>query len=263
MKRNYLKSLTAIIAFMLSCHSFMSCGGDAKTISDDKLAGYLLGGLYIFHSYGDNGNALVEQLKGYVPEGNGFTKRLHSAYNEIMINPLSEMDNSDLQSGLREWWEVNDKDELKAMIKSLHAGRHSVRFQKIYDAVKQAGGKSAAIEDVVVDDEHEESIRFVIDNYDVVQPTGIRAWDYARAANLIFAGQSLEWLTVAEGEALLAKLLATVRTHYPDWKTYHDDFKLGRCFWSDDAKEAAEYEVLMELLGSDNEYVIYNYLPLK
>lgn len=264
MKKKTLNLTTVILAAIMGCMIIVSCGGsDSKTIEDEKLAGYLIGGIYVYHGYGDAGSALIKQLEGYVPEGANFTKRLHSAYNEIMINPFSDIRESDLKRGLRDWWEVNDKNDLSEMIESLQSGRHSVRFQKIYDAVKQAGGKSANAADISVEDADEEQIQFVIDNFDVVSSTGIKAWDYARAANLIFDGEGLKWFTTEEGEALLAKLLSTVRESYSDWDTYHKDFEMGRRFWAGDPENDSEFTELVGLLTSDNEYVIYHYLPLK
>ena len=263
MKKKTLNLAVFVLAVIMGCISFTSCGEDSKTIEDEKLAGYLVGGVYVYDGYGDAGNALIKQMESYVPEGANFTKRLHSAYNEIMINPFSDIRESDLKRGLSDWWDVNDKDDLSEMIESLRTGRHSVRFQKIYDAVKQAGGKSANLDEITVEDADEEQIQFVAENFETVSPTGIKAWDYARAANLIFDGEALKWLTIEEGEQLLAKLLSTVRENYSDWNTYHKDFELGRRFWAGDPENNTEFTKLVDLLTSDNEYVIYNYLPLK
>jgi len=263
MKKSTLNLMAVVFAATIGCLSLVSCGGESKTIEDEKLAGYLVGGIYVYNGFGDAGNTLISQMESYVPEGANFTKRLHSAYNEIMINPFSDIRESDLKRGLRDWWEVNDKNDLSEMIESLRVGRHSVRFQKIFDAVKQAGGKSANVADITVDDADNEQIQFVIENFEMVSPTGIKAWDYARAANLIFDGEALKWYTPEETEALLADLLSTVRKSYSDWNTYHNDFELGRRFWAGDPENDDEFSKLVGLLASDNEYVIYNYLPLK
>lgn len=265
MKKYVLKSLVVVVAAVMCSVAFVSCGGDdSKTIQDDKLTGYALAGIYIYYGYGNEGRNLLTQLEGYVSEGNGFVNRLHKAYLEIMPNPYSDMEQSDMKRGLRDWWEINDKDELLEMIKSLQEGRHSVKFQKIYDAVKQAGGKSADAGSIHVDGADDDDVRFVIDNYDAVSATGIKAWDYVRAANLVYYGQGLEWMTVEEGEKLLADILSTVRKSYSEWTTYHQDFELGRRFWSgDSSREDKEFKALTELITSDHKYVLYNYLPLK
>ncbi|MDR2917361.1 MAG: DUF1266 domain-containing protein [Tannerella sp.] len=265
MKKYLFKCFTVVVTMAMCGVSVVSCGGDdSKTIEDEKLAGYMLAGIYVYYGYGDSGRNLITQLEGYVPEGSGFVKRLHNAYLEIMVNPYSDMGKSDMKRGLRDWWDVNDKDGLSEMIASLQAGRHSVKFQKIYDAVKQAGGKSADAESLSVDGADDDDIQFVIDHYDVISPTGIKAWDYVRAANLVYYGQGLEWLTIEEGEALLSGILSTVRNSYSDWGTYYKDFELGRRFWSGGSSdEDDEFKALTELVTSDNKYVIYNYLPLK
>ncbi|MDR1098528.1 MAG: DUF1266 domain-containing protein [Tannerella sp.] len=264
MKKYFLKGFAIAIAAVAGCFSFVSCGGaDSKTIDDEKLAGYMLGGIYVYYGYGNEGKNLIKQLEGYVPEGSGFVKRLHNAYLEIMINPYSEMSKSDTKRELRDWWEVDDKDGLLEMIRSLQAGRHSVKFQKIYDAAKQAGGKAADAESIRVEGADEDDIRFVIDHYDEVSATGIKAWDYTRAANLVCYGQALEWFTIEEGEKLLSDILSTVRGSYSDWNTYFTDYELGRRFWSGGSSDDDEYKALVELVTSDNKYVIYNYLPLK
>jgi hypothetical protein len=265
MKKNLFKSLTLAMAAVVCGISYVSCGGaDPKTIDDEKLAGYALGGIYVYYGYGNEGKNLISQLESYVPDGSGFVKRLHSAFLEIMINPYSNMSKSDMKRSLRDWWEINDKDELIEMIKSLQAGRHSVKFQNIYDAVKQAGGKSADPESIRVDGADADDVRFVIDNYEAVSATGIKAWDYARAVNLIYYGQGVEWLTVEESDNMLPDILSTVRSSYSDWNTYFRDFELGRRFWSgDSSSDDDEFKALTELVTSDNKYVLYHYLPLK
>ena len=265
MKKLLIKCFAVIVAAVVCGASLISCGGEeSKTINDEKLAGYMLAGVYVYHGYGGEGKNIIKQLEGYVPEGPGFVKRLHSAYLEIMINPFSDMSKSDMKRGLREWWEINDKDELLEMIKSLQAGRHSVKFRNIYDAVKQAGGKAADAGSINVEDADTDDIQFVIDNFDAASSTGIKAWDYVRAANLVYHGESLEWLTLGEGEKLLSDILSVVRASYSDWNTYHKDFELGRRFWSgDSSSEDREYKALIEFLVTDNKYIIYNYLPLK
>jgi hypothetical protein len=265
MKKCLFRCFAVVVAAVVCGVSFVSCGGaDSKTIDDEKLAGYALAGIYVYYGYGNEGKNLITQLEGYVPDGLGFVKRLHNAYLEIMINPYSDMSKSDMKRGLRDWWEVGDKDGLLEMIKSLQTGRHSIKFQKIYDAVKQVEGKSADAANVHVEGVDSDDIQFVIDNYDAVSATGIKAWDYVRAANLVYYGQGLEWLTIEEGEQLLSDILSTVRGSYSDWNTYYHDFELGRRFWSGNSSgDDDEFKALTELVTSDNKYILYNYLPLK
>lgn len=58
-----------------------------------------------------------------------------------------------------------------------------------------------------------------------------KAWDFARAVNISWAGVRAGFITQAEAEAYQKELLALAQAKYPDWTAYFNDFLAGRTAW--------------------------------
>ena len=91
-----------------------------------------------------------------------------------------------------------------------------------------------------------------------------KAWDFARAVNISWAGLRVGYLTQAEVEAYQKELLALAQAKYPDWTAYFNDFLAGRTAWdpNDEYGGKAELEsVVKDILESPAS--IYKVIPLK
>ena len=76
-------------------------------------------------------------------------------------------------------------------------------------------------------------------------------------------GQGAGLLTETECDDLLKDLLSIVRANYNDWKSYFADFDMGRRFWGGNKEGSEMFSRNAALLGSDNSYLIYKYIPLQ
>ncbi len=88
-----------------------------------------------------------------------------------------------------------------------------------------------------------------------------KAWDLARYANLINIGENAGYISKAEGNELVKKIVPIAKQNYNDWETYMKDYNAGRKTWDPNDKDEVGYEkASMELLTTKNS--IYKYLKL-
>ncbi|MCD8181750.1 MAG: DUF1266 domain-containing protein, partial [Bacteroides sp.] len=176
-----------------------------------------------------------------------------------------ETPKSDILRELRNSWGIENKEDILSTLDELKNGLHQPRFEKCLQAVKENGGKDANIASIDLNkyDVDKEDVEFIIKNFDQIAPTSIRAWDYARYANNVNLAQGAGLLTEAECDDLMKDLLSVARANYSDWKSYFDDFDMGRRFWGGDKKNTDMFSRNAALPGSDNSYLIYKYIPLQ
>lgn len=123
MMKNATNLILSSAVVLLFCTLLVSCGGNSdKPEYDERLVSYMLGGVYVFNGYGDDGENLLRMIKDAVPEGHNFEKKLIKAYGEMMINPYEGNEADDMIDVLEEWWDISDKDALLAQIEELKNG---------------------------------------------------------------------------------------------------------------------------------------------
>ena len=91
-----------------------------------------------------------------------------------------------------------------------------------------------------------------------------KAWDFARAVNISWAGVRAGFITQAEAEAYRKELLALAQAKYPDWTAYFNDFLAGRTAWdpNDEYGGKAELESVVKDI-QESPVSIYKVISLK
>lgn len=91
-----------------------------------------------------------------------------------------------------------------------------------------------------------------------------KAWDFARAVNISWAGVRAGFITQAEAEAYQKELLALAQAKYPDWTAYFNDFLAGRTAWdpNDEYGGKAELESVVKDI-QESPASIYKVISLK
>lgn len=169
----------------------------------------------------------------------------------------------DMRAMLREWWGIEDRDELVRVLDRLgfegHRRRHGARLRRYaamfrpevaslreeLRAATREGGEGA-------DEARKELWRLDAVQADLrgLRSAPLLAFDAARAAMLARTGRLLGWL--AEGE-VLAYLLDVARDAgrtYRSWAEYAADYTLGREVWSGGEPDP-EFDEAVEALLHD------------
>lgn len=266
MKRIYQFQLVFLVVALM----FASCGGSSqkRVIKDDRLASYMLAGVYTLTGYDGGVKGIINLLESNLPDtlASDFLSQIHEGYTDLLIFPFkSGIPKSSIMRELKNSWGITNKEDLLTTLQELKDGMHQSRFEKCLEAVKENGGANADINaiDCAKYGVDKKDVKFVIKNFDKISDTGIKAWDYARYGNNVNMAQGAGLLTDDECDELMQELLATARANYKDWKTYFADFDMGRHFWGGGDGDAKMFSRNAELLGSGNSYLIYNYIPLQ
>ncbi len=248
--------------------SIVSCGGQAteKTIKDEKLQPFLLGGIYSIHGYGGCKAFfnLVKQQVSSEPGSSKFLKDLTTTYNEVFTFPFGTDDPDEYREGLKEWWEVSNKEEFLTTQKKLLEKGHQASYEQCRKAIDENGGANADINKIDwgkygID---KEDLAFVKENYAKFSKSGIKAWDIARYVNNVNMGHAAGYINDAESREMLKNAVVEAQKYYSNWKDYYTDFNLGRKFWGGD--NSSDFDALAEgILDTTNVYNIYNYATIK
>ncbi|HVI48807.1 MAG TPA: DUF1266 domain-containing protein [Chitinophaga sp.] len=88
----------------------------AATVKDDRLSGFMLGGIYFIKGYGGQ-----QALNGMIQRTD--KAAIISKYKELMEFPYKPSDGGpDAKNLLKEWWSVNNKEDLQKAQEQLKTG---------------------------------------------------------------------------------------------------------------------------------------------
>lgn len=256
--------------FLVTMLMLFSCNGQSekRVIEDERLTSYMLGGIYTLTGYQGEVEGIIDMFENNLPDttASDFLSQMQEGYTELLIFPFKDgTQKSSILRELNNSWGINNKEELLATLEELKNGLHQTKFEKCRKAVEENGGKDADTNtiDLAKYGVDKKDVNFVIQNFGKISTTGIKAWDYARYANNVNMAQGAQLLTESECDELMKSLLTTVRANYNDWKSYFDDFDMGRRFWGGGRENAEIFSRSAKLLGAENAYLIYKYIPLQ
>jgi hypothetical protein len=278
MKLNLFTS-TLMFTFALSTGTVISCNSGnkgssnaestARTIKDEKLYPFLLGGIYFMHGY-NGADAVMTQIKASTSEKPGssaFNNDLQKAYDELMIFPFKKEQGSDAKSTLAEWWDIHTKEDFVKTQEDLLQSGHQEAYATCRKALDENGGAQADVSKIdlkkyKIDKDATERLKFVKDNYSKFSTAGIKAWDLARYTNNTAMGYAAGYVSEDEAYAMLNKAVPVAKQQYDNWAAYYDDWNLGRHFWNGDNSESFDADV-KAIKDTTNPYNIYGYMPVK
>ncbi len=88
-----------------------------------------------------------------------------------------------------------------------------------------------------------------------------KAWDLARYANVINISENAGYITKAEGEELIKKIVPVAKQNYDSWEVYMKDYIAGKKAWDpEDTDKEGFNKATQDLLTTKNS--IYSYLKL-
>jgi len=245
---------------------------EAAVIRDNELYPFMLAGVYFFHGYGGAANVFNTMIKPIAqgePGTEVFAKSLQKAYGQFFIFPFKPQDDpggADSKSTLSQYWGVNNKAELETDLNWLLEEGHQVQYAYLRKVLDENGGANADLEKINLKkyDLSKDAVlglAFIKANYNDFSKAGIKAWDYARYVNNICVAYQAGYFNRDEATVWLRKATLAAQQSYSDWRSYYNDFLLGREFWgggeTDTPQFAKDVDEMME-----GEYSIYNYMPI-
>ena len=267
LRTKVLISVVCLAFFASGCGD----GSDTKTIKNDKLHPFLLGGIYAVNGYGgaDDFFELFPQGMNAKPGNQAFLSELNEIYEMLFIFPYKN-DRLGARRELSNSWDMDSKEEFLEMAEYLLTEGHQKAYEFCRKVLDENGGEQADISNIDLAKYASEydgrlgrrqNIQFVKENYHKFSSAGIKAWDIARYVNNVNMACCAEFITETEGQQLVAKALVEAQKQYQDWNEYWNDFNLGRYFWGGD-DDPTFSKITDTLTDKQNNYSIYNYMPL-
>lgn len=240
------------------------------TITNYELYPFMLGGVYFFHGYGGPAAVYDRLIKPMVqgqPGDSSFSTTLQSAYSRYFVFPFKPEDDKDgkeAKATLADYWDIHDKAGLEQSLTWLLEEGHQAQYARYRKAIDENGGKDADLSKVDMakygfSAKDKDGLEFVKAHYTSFSPAGIKAWDLARFINNICIAYQAGYFVRGEAVAWLQKAPLIARKAYSDWKTYFNDFLLGREFWGGGVTDNEQYKKEVDGL-LEGEYSIYQYL---
>ena len=243
------------------------------TIKNDELYPFALAGVYFVHGYGGPAQTFDGLIKPAVKSEPGtaeFSKEMQAAYSRYFIFPFKPGDpagEKDAKATLAKYWNINDIAELKKTLTWLLDEGHQADYARYRKALEENGGAAAELNLIDLNKyklikEDQVGLQYVKDNYNAFSSAGIKAWDLARYVNNVCVAYQAGYFNRGEAMAWLMKAPQVAQAHYSDWKTYFNDFLLGRQLWGPGVTDNDKFkeEVAGMLQGK---YSIYTYMPVK
>lgn len=267
-------ALMALILIIITGCKNQSSKTDTKsnpiTLRDDTLKGFLLAGVYFVQGYGGV-TTFMDKVKDDINKNTAqknFLTMLDTAYHHYFMYPYprSVAEKVDARNTLSGWFQINNQNDFYAFLASLKDSGFQAHYLICRKALDENGGVNAAISKIDLGRYNlpkgsEVLLKFVKNNYNKFSPSGIKAWNIGLYVYTVCLGYGAEYIDAQNGKSIIVQMLLEAQKDYPDWKTYYNDFMLGRQFAGTDPSANAAYQKTIDgmLLG---DYSAYKYLPL-
>ncbi|MDE1193276.1 MAG: DUF1266 domain-containing protein [Arachidicoccus sp.] len=276
------KHFCAIAFFIFSIINFIGCKNKTSStsnsnaqqsvfINDDTLKGFLLAGVYFIKGYGGTdlfNNKIMAEVGKDTTQKN-FLDLLDTAYHKYLIFPFhrSAAEKVDARNTLSEWFQINDQNDFYLFLANLKDSGFQAHYILCKKAIDANGGANAVISQIDLDKYNmpkgsEVLLKFVKDNYNKFSSAGIKAWNIGLYVYTVCLGYGAEYIDAANGKNIVAQMFSETTKYYSDWKTYYNDFMLGRQFSGTDPSSNADFQKIIDSLQT-NIYSPYKYLPLR
>jgi hypothetical protein len=247
--------------------------GNETIIRNDELYPFMLAGVYFVHGYGGPEATFDRLIKPAVqgePGTDSFSTSLQNAYTRYFVFPFKPQDDKDgkeAKATLADYWDIHNTAELEKSLTWLLEEGHQAQYAQYRRVLAENGGAGADIAAIdlakyKLSKTDIPGLTFIKTNYTAFSDGGIKAWDIARYINNICVAYQAGYLSRGEAMVWLKKAPQVVQSQYKDWKTYFNDFLLGRQFWG--GAESDNDRFKREVAGMlEGKYSIYTYMPVK
>lgn len=243
------------------------------TIRNDELYPFMLAGIYFVHGYGGPEAAFNRLIKPAVmgePGTDTFATSLQNAYVRYFVFPFKPQDDKDGKSAkatLADYWNIHNTAELERSLTWLLEEGHQAQYAQFRKVLEENGGAGFDIATIdlakyQLSKKDLPGLEYIRDHYTEFSNGGVKAWDIARYINNICVAYQAGYLNRGEATVWLKKAPPVVQAQYSDWKSYFNDFLLGRGFWG--GSESDNDRFRQEVAGMlEGKYSIYTYMPMK
>ena len=159
----------------------------------------------------------------------------------------------DFRAALKDWWGVNNKNDLLSTINKLQNGKgHHQDFMRDYkgffDITEEQFQKN-----LKNNPDYNDIDNLLWKNKTFYKEKGILGWDIVRTTALIGWGYQAEYLTMEEAYELSIITGTAVQKNFNSYKELSDNYLTGYLFWTQDYNKYNENVTKVKLLLEDPE----------
>lgn len=162
------------------------------------------------------------------------SERNHERHDILAGDEITPWNIQQKKDSLKEWWRVENREDLLKAIENLEAGGHRESFKEIADMLSNLNEEQfrALLDEKPFDSEKMYEIVIVREYSDELGETGILAWDYVRIVNLSRSGYLVGYLTEQEAWDIILPAAEELRQNFNSWEEIGRNYLIGRFFWS-------------------------------
>lgn len=136
--------------------------------------------------------------------------------------------------GLRQWWGINNREELLKMLDWLDKEGHRTDFERI--GVYILSMPQEQFKEIMVREQNNEEfknkVEIVTNNYMKLGDKSLLAWDYCRYIFLCRWGYLVGYLTEEEAWSRIMPVARMLQQTYDSWDNLGQNYLIGMEFWS-------------------------------
>lgn len=130
------KKIIKLSLIIVSAFTIISCGNNSDSTKDsaettennDELKGFMVGGMYFMNGFGG-----VSAVEGMVTQNGTDKENLIKSYEELFILPFKPEQATEIKNTLKEWWDINNKEELMVSLEDLKTKKDLKNPHKAWD----------------------------------------------------------------------------------------------------------------------------------
>lgn len=140
------------------------------------------------------------------------------------------------EESLKEWWGVNNREDLLAMLQWVDQGGHRQEWDRVtaYLASLDPSELSQVIAKAATDEELKHQIEMVRHYAPLLGAKSLLGWDYSRYIFLCRCGYACGYLTETEAWDRIMPVAAMLQKTFSSWQELGENYLIGREFWSYD-----------------------------
>jgi hypothetical protein len=181
-----------------------------------------------------NGSLTAAQKTWALATSAVLTERNRQRHDLLGGDERTEKNISERKRGLSQWWSVNSRADLFAMLKWLEEGGHRQNFEELgafAESLSPEQYRQLKLK-TSLNPEAAHQLAVVEKHYRKLGKKSLLGWDYGRYVWLCRSGYLVGYLTEEEAWERIMYAARTLQGSFDSWKDLGENYLIGREFWS-------------------------------
>lgn len=181
-----------------------------------------------------NGSLTAAQKTWALATSAVLTERNRQRHDVLGGDERTEKNVSERKRTMSQWWDINGRADLFAVLKWLEEGGHRQHFEELGAFVESLSPEQYRQLKVKtsLNREASDQLAMVEKHYRKLGKKSLMGWDYGRYVWLCRSGYLVGYLTEEEAWERIMYAARTLQSSFDSWKDLGENYLIGREFWS-------------------------------